>query len=162
MGNAARRDQAEKEKSRLVLSDLAPVLKHVGYGRRILSLDDFDFICDDQKILVTERPMKWKGLFTVCEGVSCIALNAELDAVSKPIVAFHELGHYFTPYPPALGFFCTGTLSKTEYMAHRFAAIALIPLPLMKQKTFTEIQEEYSYPTEFMFFRQRVYDNFKV
>jgi Zn-dependent peptidase ImmA (M78 family) len=133
------------------------ILNRLGFNERVLTADDFDRICAECGIFVSEQAIKWQGYFTVCGGVPSIVLNGALRGVDRMIVAFHETGHYLL-HAPGMVYFCNGTVSKTEYEAECFAARALIPLPLLMSKSLTEIQEEFGYPTEFLKFRQRVFE----
>jgi Zn-dependent peptidase ImmA (M78 family) len=129
----------------------------MGYNERVFTDDDFDLICEQCGIYVTEQKIKWHGYFTVCEGTPAIVINKRLRGVDRLVVAFHEVGHYLL-HAPGTAFFCNGSVSKSEYEAQRFAAWALIPRPLMEDKTLSEIQEEFGYPTALMRFRQRIFD----
>lgn len=131
-----------------------------GWNERVLTRKDFYTACAADGVLVREAqmPLRVKGFYTVCEGVPVIMLNRALHGVERIIVGWHELGHH-TLHSPGQSRFCTGTISKLEYEAQRFAACALIPLPILSSMRLQDLEEEFDYPADFVRFRCKVYRN---
>lgn len=123
-----------------------------GLDRRFLQ----DGVCYAEKSMI-----RWKGLYTVCDGVPSIVVNSDLSPFEKLIVSCHEYGHHLL-HVPATRFFCEGTLRKSEYEAHAFASILLIPTHLLFSMTLAEMREEFGHPEKLLMLRKRAYEHFRL
>lgn len=135
-------------------------LTRIGWNERVLTRADFDSLCQREEVLVADRVMPWRGIYVVRRGIPCIAINCALGGVERSEVEWHEMGHHLL-HTPTMCFFTRGTRSKTEYEAQVISACALVPRPLMS-KTFAELQEEYGYSRELLWFRKRVAEQFRI
>lgn len=137
-------------------------LKELGWNERVLTRHDFYTICRDDDVLVRDADMRWSGLYLVCEEVPVIVLNDKLVGPERIFVGWHELGHHLL-HPPGMAFFCNdSTKRKVEFEAQRFAACALLPLPLMSSMHVDEIEHEYGYPRELVQFRARLFSRLRI
>lgn len=140
---------------------LARLIKAKNLNTRVHTLDDFLRHCDEEQILVREYPLRFcKGLYTVCESVPCIVLASGLSLVERTIVAWHELAHYWL-HSPGVCFFRSFE-RRFEYEAQAIAAIALVPKSLLMKRSLHEVEEEYGYSREFLWFRKDVYERFRL
>jgi Zn-dependent peptidase ImmA (M78 family) len=102
---------------------------------------------------------RWKGLYTVCEGVPCIAIRSGLRDFDRLIVSWHEAMHHLC-HSHKTAFFCDhAVVKRVEYEANALAAIALLPDRIIETRTVSEVVEEFGFPFPFLEFRKRIYDN---
>lgn len=147
----------------------APEFESV-WNRRTLTAKDFHRICDARGVMVMAVPRrklapslrtKFKGVFTIVDGTPAIAIISGLSKVDRALVAWHELGHHLLHSHllrkfRAVGFHDQGR-RELEYEAERFAACALIPLPVLKKYSADEIHQQHGYPMKFIALRQGVF-----
>jgi Zn-dependent peptidase ImmA (M78 family) len=132
-----------------------------GWNRRILTERDFYHFCLRQSVTVVEAVTDSLGRYVVYKERPFIIHDPSLRGGLKLWVLWHEAGHHLlhTPEPQ-----CFGKVShdKFNYEANFIASVALIPFPILKSKTYTEIQEENDYPDELMWLRKDIYERFKI
>lgn len=136
-------------------------LEKYDLNKRALTPDDALLICDAEKIKVFIESMLWPGLYMVRKKRPGIFIDAALSGVDKQIVLWHEIGHHWL-HAPMTCFYQPYSEDKFEYEAQSIAALALMPLPLITSVTLLEIQEEFGYPAEFMWFRKEIYERYKI
>lgn len=128
-------------------------LASVGWNRKVLSSQDFERCCEEEEILVLTLPLvEWGGFYGVFDGVPVIALDESLRGVERDRVAWHELAHHFLHTPDFL-FYDAVSEAKAQREANIIAACALIPLPLLKARTFAELEDDYGYPRDLISYR---------
>lgn len=135
-------------------------LRRIGWNERVLTHADFDSLCQAEGVLVSVQAIRHRGIYLVRHGIPCIAINCTLGVSERSEVEWHEMGHHLL-HTPTMCLFTRGTLNKTEYEAQVIAAVAHIPRPLMR-KTFAELQEEYGYSRELLWFRKQVAEQFRI
>jgi Zn-dependent peptidase ImmA (M78 family) len=132
-------------------------LVSLSWNNRVLTRDDFYDICEADNISVVDfSGCDAKGCYTLIDGRPFIFLNGQLHSAVRRIVGWHELGHHLL-HAPGMSFYCSRSKKKAEYEAERFAACALLPLPLLSAHTLPELEEEYGYPRDFIRFRSQVF-----
>ncbi|HEY9285913.1 MAG TPA: ImmA/IrrE family metallo-endopeptidase [Pyrinomonadaceae bacterium] len=104
--------------------------------------------------------MRWRGIYMACEGIPCIAIHSSLRGAERSEVVWHEIGHHLL-HTPTTCFFTRSTARKMEFEAQVVMACALVPRPLLG-RTFAELQEEYGYTRELLWFRKGVFEQFRT
>ena len=141
------------------MKQVTSLLMKRGWNRRVLTNDDFDEWCERDGVMVMEEEIEYPGFYLIRNTQPVIVLNKKLRGIERQIVAWHEYGHHVLHVPNGR-FFCLDNIDKAEYQAHLIAAIALIPRPDLF-RPLSELQEE-GYPLDFLRFRSRVFDQFKI
>ena len=99
------------------------------------------------------------GEYRVRSGKPVILLHKFLTRQYRPWVFFHECGHDMF-HSPLSCTFSTDMRKKIETEANIVAAVALIPVEVLRTKHAWEIQEEYGYPLKLILFRKYIYDTY--
>lgn len=136
-----------------------------GWNQRVLTEADFYRICRREKIKTIEMPLLVPGFYMACKGKSFIVTDNRLRGVRWLHVAFHELAHHFLHTPAnaaSASFFQINEAPKVLFEAEAFAAIALIPEPLVRSMLSGEIEELHDYPREMLEFRLKILDLYGV
>lgn len=126
-----------------------------GWNQRVLTQDDFDQVCEQEKIRVEYRDAGYPGLYTVARKTPLIVISPYVLPRARLFVAFHELGHHWLH--DAGCHFRFGSPDRIERQADLIAACALIPRPLLERATAGELHDEYRYPIELFHLRLRVF-----
>jgi Zn-dependent peptidase ImmA (M78 family) len=111
--------------------------EHLGWNRRAFTEEDISRICRREKIELVEYPLSGSpGSYMRVGGRSVIAVDSRLRGVRRLYVLLHELGHHLLHVPPdatVAYFFQLKPDSKQEHEAEVFAAVALLPEPLLRR-----------------------------
>jgi Zn-dependent peptidase ImmA (M78 family) len=144
---------------------LAKLLKSVpGLNSRALTEADFHKICRRERIKVVEMPLLVPGFYMVSRGRRFIVLDSRLRGVRWLHVAWHELAHHFLHAPKAaasVSFFQVREEPRVLFEAESFAAIALIPEPMLRALLAGEIEDE-GYTREMVELRLKVLELYGV
>ncbi len=133
------------------------------WNSRVLTEADFYAICRAQKVRVMESELfKFKGEYSIHEGIPFILINKKLGAGEKLWTCFHELGHHLLHYPTPKHRFAKTLWNKFDREANYFAAIALVPTAIIKNKTAAEIISEFDYSKELLTIRKAIYEAYKI
>lgn len=135
-----------------------------GWNRRLLTEKDFYAICEKLGVEVVEnhtKKMRWKGIYTVIDGIPTIIINAKLKGLERLWTLFHELGHHLL-HSPSTCFFDESTLRKTQSEANFFAAYALFPEKIVRQMPLWEIYELDEYAVKLFNMRLEFFELYKM
>ena len=107
-------------------------LSRFGFNQHSLTLEDFNTICQTERIAVVYEDVDSSFYMEVTlntEKRKFIVISKRLTAFETIFTAFHELGHALlgTPSPARACFFGLDDTPE-EQMANDFATIALMPL----------------------------------
>lgn len=136
----------------------------MGFNQRVFTQADFDHLIHletvnrEKPLLLLTGDFDANGMYFMRRGYPTIVLNQSLSGIEYLETGFHELAHHWLDEP---GYCMRGgprVINKAEYRAQRIAACLLIPKTLILTRTFGEIQEEYRYSNELMWFRKRTYE----
>jgi Zn-dependent peptidase ImmA (M78 family) len=137
-----------------------------GWGRRVLTEEDFYRLCRREKIKVAEVPLRVLGFYMLCKGKAFIVVDSRLQGVRRLYVSFHELAHYFLHVPAhatAAHFFRLRPDTKQEHEAEVFASVALLPEQRLARLLDTPENEwETGFTTNMVEFRLKVLDMYGV
>jgi|SRR6185503_7676452 len=136
---------------------LALLARDYDWNQRVLTIDDFDRLCELEDVAVEKRETGFPGLYTRRDGRPVITISPAVLPRARGWVLWHEMGHVLL-HDPGCAFFYRND-RKLERQADLVAACALIPRPLLEKASLSEIREEYRYPIELcelrqMFFRE--------
>ncbi len=146
------------------ISDKMTKLK-TGWNERRLTESDFYLLCRRFKIEVTEMPLRTGGFYYRVMGRDFIAVDCRLAGPRKLAVLFHELGHYLFHTPESgatANFHGVGRKTRQEREADVFALCALIPRPLIEQRTVHELAEDHGFPVEMVAERLEILGRYGV
>jgi len=146
---------------------LAKLLQSVpGLNTRALTEADFYRICRREKIKVAEMPLLVPGFYMTCKGRRFIVIDSRLRGVRWLHVAWHELAHHFLHAPKSAAvsslFFQIREEPKVLFEAEAFAAIALIPEPMLRGMLAGEIEEAHGYTRDMIELRLKVLELYGV
>lgn len=130
-----------------------------GFNRIPFDFSDFLNICEEENIrfYFWNFPHPIKGVYINLE-FPMVGIKEGLKSPELEFVAFQELGHYFLNHPNSFTIEReTFWLDKIEYQAKIFAALCLIPTPVLEIEK-DEILEKY--PVEFRNFRLQIYKSY--
>lgn len=108
----------------------------LGWNERALTEPDFYRICRRERIAVEELPLSVRGFYGTTGGRRFIAIDNRLRGVRWLFTAYHELAHHFLHAPRAtatVNFFHLHEDRKVKFEADAFAAVALLPEPLLRR-----------------------------
>ncbi len=115
---------------------------NIGWNERPLTESDFYRICKRFRIGVTEMPLTTGGFYYRVMGRDYIAVDSRLAGAKKLLVLFHELGHFLLHTPESgatANFHAVGGRTRQEIEADAFALCAVIPKPLLEDRTVDEL-----------------------
>lgn len=98
------------------------------------------------------------GEYRIYKETPMILIHKFVSWQYLPWVFWHEIGHDILHFPLTCNF-SKGTRKKIEKEANIIAAVALIPLWVLKTKNLYEIQEEFGYPRELILLRKEIYEH---
>jgi Zn-dependent peptidase ImmA (M78 family) len=108
-----------------------------GWNARAFTEEDVLHICRSEGIELAECQLTSSpGLYATTGGRCFIALDSRLRGIRRLHVLLHELAHHFLHVPtdePAAHFFRLRPDTKQEFEAEAFAAVALLPEPLLRR-----------------------------
>ena len=95
------------------------------------------------KVYEDHLPGDVKGFFYRNGGKNIICLGKRLCKTNKRIVFAEELGHYFCSYNNGVYFSksTSGTLTKNEYVARKWASEFLIPDRIFKRSVINNVSD---------------------
>src|SRR4051794_1798288 len=106
------------------------------WNRRILTQEDFERFCLQDRILVRAADIEARGAYLAVDGLRVIFLSSRLAGVEKLIIEFHELGHAWL-HVPNLKLY-RGMFHRIQQQANIVAACALVPGYLLDEMTEQE------------------------
>lgn len=131
------------------------------WNKRIYTEIDAYEYCETKLIGTIETNLiKDLGEYRMHRGLPMILIHKFASANHRSWILWHEIGHDIFHTPLSCKFSPTFR-SIIEKEANIVAAVALIPLPLMKKKKFHEIHEEFNYPKKLIELRKSIFDNYK-
>src|SRR5205085_6608202 len=80
------------------------------------------------------------GVYIVIEGIPIIFINNTLTGLKRLWVMYHEFGHHLL-HTPETCLFSDSTIHKAQSEANFFAALALLPEPMVRQIPLWEAYE---------------------
>lgn len=109
----------------------------LGWNSRAFTEEDILRICRRERIELIEQPISGSpGFYMTCRGRRFITVDSRLRGVRRLYVLLHELAHHFLHAMPgacSAHFFRLRPDSKQEFEAEAFAAVALLPEPLLRR-----------------------------
>jgi Zn-dependent peptidase ImmA (M78 family) len=116
---------------------LADIFKRFGWNERAFTEEHALRICRRLKIKVIEYPLSGaRGSYMKVGGRALITVDSRLRGVPRLYVLLHELAHHLLHVPPDVTvayFFRLRPHTKQEFEAEAFAAVALLPEPLLRR-----------------------------
>lgn len=116
---------------------LVEVFERFGWNKRAFTEDDVLRICRRLKVQVVEYPLTGTpGSYMRVGGRAFITVDSRLRGVRRLYVMLHELAHHLLHVPPdatVAYFFRLRPHTKQEFEAEVFAAVALLPEPLLRR-----------------------------
>jgi Zn-dependent peptidase ImmA (M78 family) len=137
------------------------------WNRRAFTEEDFRRIRRREQIELIEYPLSGSlGFYVAGGGRRFIAIDSRLRGVRRLYVLLHELAHHFLHVPPdvtAAHFFRLRPDTKQEHEAEVFAAVALLPEPLLRRllSEGADLEEE-GFTKDVVEFRLKVLDLYGV
>ena len=108
-----------------------------GWNKRAFTEEDVLRICRREKIELVEYALSGTpGSYMRVGGRAIITVDSRLRGLRRLYVLLHELGHHFLHVPPDVTvayFFRLRPDTKQEFEAEAFAAVALLPEPLLRR-----------------------------
>jgi Zn-dependent peptidase ImmA (M78 family) len=135
-----------------------------GWNKRPLTEQDFWALCKKFGVEVYENGgehMKWKGVYTMLDGIPTIIIDARLAGLEKLWTMFHELGHHLL-HSPATCFFSDSTVHKAQSEANAFAAIALIPEQAVRQRYLWDLYEVDEFAAKLFQIRLEIFEMYQI
>jgi Zn-dependent peptidase ImmA (M78 family) len=130
-----------------------------GFNRKSFRFADFRSICEEENIrfYLWNFPPEIKGIY-INKGFPLIGLNEKLKSPEREIVAFQELGHFCLEHPNSFSIERdTFLLPKIEYEAKIFAALCLIPTPILEKEKDEALK---TFPPDFREFRVTIHNSY--
>jgi Zn-dependent peptidase ImmA (M78 family) len=136
----------------------------MGFNQRVFSLADFEHLINletqkpSNRLLFMTGEFDANGMYFMRRGYPVIVMNRVLTGTLYLETGFHELAHHWLDEPGYCHHGGPRVINKAEYRAQRIAACMLIPKTLILTRTFNEIQDEYQYYSELLWFRKRTFE----
>ncbi len=124
---------------------------NIGWNECPLNDADLYGLCRRYKITVEELPLRVSGFYYSVMGRHFIAVNSNLKPDRKLFVLFHEFAHFLLHAPDTgatANFHGIGKKTRKEIEADLFALVALIPQPLLLQRSSAELVDEGFHPDD--------------
>lgn len=128
---------------------------------KIFSLEDIPGLCNALKVGYVEAAIAPLGEYVIYNGIPIIVVKKNLGRPLSLWVVLHELGHHLLHHPLTHHFSKT-SLSRLDYEANFFAAIAMMPTHLCRAMSPSEIKEFYGYPEKIIEIRREITELFKL
>lgn len=143
----------------MFLSDIAE--KHIlGFNTVRQTEESALNFCRFNKIHIVEDGRVSYGKLKFHREYVFILINPKLEAAWRLWVLWHEIGHFIL-HAPETSNFSESMRRKKDSQANYIAAVSLIPLHLVKTKTFGELQDEFGYPMPLIKIRKDIFDTEK-
>jgi Zn-dependent peptidase ImmA (M78 family) len=162
-----RLNAGEKRNEPYYLTAVKSRLKWLNYDLHEIPMgsDDFEYVCDQENIIVIRESRKWDGVYFRRKDKDIIYIKSSLTGCFKTFVEFHELTHFWLHQPEIteMQFFNKPQvfISKAEHQASLVSACILIPTILIENLSVVELLE--SYPNkQIVDFRLQIYRNYRV
>lgn len=155
----------------LILSQIIKI-KYPSWNEFALTLEDFDWLSQKTLVPIIEDPdCDGKGEYIILDdGQPVITIKPNLKNKDKIWVIAHEFGHHFLHYPVPHKF-SKGLKKRMDREANFFAAVALVPTFLIKERltifdtidqTLGSLNEELNYPKELIQIRKDIYEAYRI
>lgn len=133
------------------------------WNKRVLDEADFYEICEKKKIAVLNLSIRSKGEYLVYKDQAFIILKPGMPRSLRVWVQFHELAHALL-HTQINSHFSTSTLRKLDTEANHFAALALMPTPLLREYKYDldEISADYNYDAELIEIRKEIFETYRI
>jgi Zn-dependent peptidase ImmA (M78 family) len=132
------------------------------WNERVHTEKDGDLYCQKRGAIKIETDLiDDLGEYRVQRGHPIILLHSFVTDNYRNWVFLHECGHDLFHSPLSCKF-SHHVRRKIEFEANVVAAVALIPVGILRTKTLWEIQDEYLYPRKLILLRKYIWDNYKV
>lgn len=137
------------------------------WNEKVFAERDFEAYCRTNRIAVVEHKTKFSGEYLLVHNRPVIVLDPHLIKAKRLWVWAHEIAHHLLHHPYSQFFGGTQRarnlfVEKLDFQANFIAAIALVPLLLVKTKSFGEINDEFGYPRELLNLRKDYYERYKI
>lgn len=109
---------------------------------------------------IVEGDVGVPGLYLPYGGAFFIVIHPALPGVMRLWVLMHELSHHLL-HDTGMQMFDRRFETKADRQANFISALALLPTPTVKTRSFAELLEE-GYPRELLWFRKEIYEQFKI
>jgi Zn-dependent peptidase ImmA (M78 family) len=133
----------------------------IGWNKRPLGEAEFYRLCKRFRVHVEEMPLRVSGFYYCVMGRHFIAIDSKLPPQRKIFVMFHELGHFLLHVPEAdttANFHSVGRRTRKEIEADAFALCALIPGPMIENRSPDELISEDGFSSEMIDERRRIFE----
>lgn len=130
-----------------------------GWNKRPLDEACFHKLCARYGIAVQEMPLRVSGFYYSVLGRHFIAIDSKLDPQRKLFVMFHEFAHFLFHAPEhgtTANFHGIGGKTRKEQEADAFAACAMIPATMLKDRDVQALVEDDGMPEELVELRLEV------
>jgi Zn-dependent peptidase ImmA (M78 family) len=146
---------------------LADLFGRFGWNVRAFTEEDVLRICRRLKVKVIEYPLSGTlGSYMRVGGRAFITVDSRLRGVQRLYVLLHELAHHLLHVPEDVTvayFFRLRPHTKQEYEAEVFAAVALLPEPVLRRIIYEggDFEGE-GFTQDIIEFRLKVLDRYGV
>jgi Zn-dependent peptidase ImmA (M78 family) len=132
------------------------------WNSRIITSFHAKHYCSSKRICVVDcgDEIEQYGLYTVYKKKEFIVLNRNLDPLMKAWVWLHEIFHQKAHFPET-SYFSKSMESKNDLEANIFAAVAMMPKPLLAGRSIDEICFYYDIPRPLAEIRMMVSENYQ-
>lgn len=103
--------------------------------------------CDESGVRLLQHASVEYGRYVFYKRLHFIIINPCLAAGMRLWVLWHEIAH-FLYHSPQTENFSALMLRRQDHEANWFAAVAMMPKPLIAGKTIDEVVYEFGYPKE--------------
>ena len=137
---------------------------NIGWNERRLDESDLYELCGRFNVVVDELPLTTAGFYYRVMGRDFIAVNSRLTGAERLAVMFHEFAHFLfhtADSAPAAEFHHVGRRTRKECEADVFAACAVLPRPLLENRTIEDLLED-GYPADLVNERFRILDLYGI
>lgn len=133
------------------------------WNKHIYSEPDAHDFCAQNEIITIETDLiDDLGEYKLHRKKSFILLHKFIDLRYRSWVYFHEIGHFILHPMSSARFSDAVARRKIEKEAHFVAAVALIPIFVLKTKNIYEIQDEFGLPRRLILLRKAIFDSYKI
>jgi Zn-dependent peptidase ImmA (M78 family) len=129
------------------------------WNKQSINERDIRRVCKKKGVRIVEGDVGREGLYIIYRGIPFIVIHPGLSGPMRLWVLLHELFHHLL-HVPGLQLFDSRFKTKADYEANLLAAVSLIPLYMVKTKTFAELEEDFGFPKELLWIRKEVYERY--
>lgn len=130
----------------------------IGWNRNSISEEKTYRLAKRLKVKIQEMPLRVPGFYMTMRGVSFICVDNRLPEWLKLKIKLHELGHHIL-HVGQPHFYQLDPTMKEECEAEVFALCCLIPLKLIKTKTFAELLED-GFEAQILWERKDIFEKY--